>query len=676
MKKNKSSNRSISIKTKLIIIFLTFGLIPVMLVGGIGISKSTSAIKNEVEFYANQIINLVGHTIDEMAIGIDKEYEGLTANLEFNQAMYQYMSLGEAFKDMRSLTKPLDDVYVSNTNVQGAMLITEKGNVSVGKWEGLEVLAWNDLEQKGILEQVIGTRKTLWVSNYNETGEIVVFKQISNMYAKDYKGVVAFRINMQKLLGIIDNEDMQKYQQTIIVVDSQENIVIEGVSANIGKNIREIHPNLYDAEKDYVFDQSNTAYFGKEQFVMHTLCNNGEWKLIMKIPIDKILGEVYTLTKLVAEIVLVGAVIIILMALLIGRSFIKPINKIVEYMKCTEQGDLTIEINTKGNKEIYLLANSFKNMLLNIRNMIRQTMQVLEKVKEKSRRVEERALDTYEMAKDFTYAIEDITQGTLNQAKEIEYSIEELKNLEESINQMSKRFKQVATVSKNTQQLSSKSMKVMSKLDVQTEESRKVTANIGVEINDLAKKTEDIIEVVRLIESISEQTNLLSLNAAIEAARAGVHGKGFGVVAEEVRKLAGSSKEATNKIAYIVLGIQDQMNDTRGSVDKANDTFNEQLVITKQMREAFEEIMSAMKGIVVEMQEVHSCVEQIGHNKIDVVQSMKRIEHVVEEVVALTEELLSSSTEQMQVANNMAELAKELSGDVEQLNREAKSFKV
>jgi methyl-accepting chemotaxis protein len=195
-------------------------------------------------------------------------------------------------------------------------------------------------------------------------------------------------------------------------------------------------------------------------------------------------------------------------------------------------------------------------------------------------------------------------------------------------------------------------------------------------IKGLEERSKEIGQITRVITDISSQTNLLALNAAIEAARAGEHGRGFAVVADEVRKLAKQSNESAKQISDLISMIQVETNKAVQSMKTTTKEVIEGIDVVNTAGTSFEQIENVIKDVVSQIQEVSSEVEQMAFGTGQVVESINMIAKVSEETASRTQNISTATEEQSASMEEISASASSLSIMAEELQMLIRKFKV
>jgi methyl-accepting chemotaxis protein len=198
-----------------------------------------------------------------------------------------------------------------------------------------------------------------------------------------------------------------------------------------------------------------------------------------------------------------------------------------------------------------------------------------------------------------------------------------------------------------------------------------IRAKVGVsaeKVQEMGRRSDQIGAIVETIEDIASQTNLLALNAAIEAARAGEHGKGFAVVADEVRKLAERASNATKEIGGLIKGIQTTVNEAVHAMEEGAREVEVGVSRANEAGHALSSILEAADAVYKQAQEAKLATEQVRQASNELVNSIDSVSAVVEENTAATEQMTNSSSEVTQAVETIASVSEENSAAVEEVS--------
>ena len=279
----------------------------------------------------------------------------------------------------------------------------------------------------------------------------------------------------------------------------------------------------------------------------------------------------------------VSALITIGLALLLTRSIVLPLSQSLKVAEVVAGGDLTAAISISGKDEPARLLYALKSM----QQSLRETIQ----------RISDSSSQLASASEELSCVTEDATRGLHQQSLEIEQAAT-------AVNQMTAAVEEVASNAAATSQASRESDRIAQHGREQVQQTvlsieslaEDVTTNVA-QVEDLAQKVYGITTVLDVIRAIAEQTNLLALNAAIEAARAGEAGRGFAVVADEVRALAHRTQQSTREIEQMITGIQQGTDLAVSSMQQSNTRARSTLEAAKAAGVALEDIASAFTVI-------------------------------------------------------------------------------
>ena len=272
--------------------------------------------------------------------------------------------------------------------------------------------------------------------------------------------------------------------------------------------------------------------------------------------------------------------------------------------------------------------------------------------------------------------MESLSSGATEQTTDADKAAEVIRELVMQMNKTEESFDQVIQVTKRTKEASTAASVTIEELSSTTVESIKLSENIKADMSALTIRFKEILSIIDMINAISSQTNLLALNAAIEAARAGEAGKGFAVVADEVRKLASQSSEAAKSISDIVNNIYKETKLTEDMIESGSVIYQRQEIAAKNTEKTFKEIVLDMDSVMKEVDLVYKLLSGLDQIQESATDSITSIAAISEESASAIEEVLATGEEQIAASEQLAQMASNLSAIIDVMSENVKRFRV
>lgn len=478
-------------------------------------------------------------------------------------------------------------------------------------------------------------------------------------------------------IHIFDTDYLSVYSSSGILV-----AVSEKLYYNIGKSVMD-----FSSSRKFIYHitQSKSSY-RQNTFVVKTESKSQKgkffysfgtpikigagksaWTAVITIDEKEIEAESERLVFLFLIIGIASVFVVVIFVYLIAKSFSKPIVKIVGTAKLIANGDFTIDIDSKRKDEIGQLQGALKNILSKVKDVISDIKNVTVQMASSSEEMSsttisfsDNARNQAASAEQVTATIEELSAGIDNVAQNSEDQSLKLETLLSTMNQLSamihtmeEQISEMVVISEN---ISSRASIGESSLKGMSDSMKKITGS-----------SKQMTTIVKLINDISEQINLLSLNAAIEAARAGDAGKGFAVVADEISKLADATSKSIKDITTLITAnnneIQKGMANVGDTIDIITNIIEDIATIGNQMNNISESMKKQLETNNVvnnEASEVRIKANQISsatsEQKIaitEVVKSVSNISELTQSNAAGSEQMASSSEEIAAMADNL-----------------------
>ncbi|ULO07843.1 methyl-accepting chemotaxis protein [Paenibacillus sp. 19GGS1-52] len=370
-------------------------------------------------------------------------------------------------------------------------------------------------------------------------------------------------------------------------------------------------------------------------------------------------------------------VIAIIAAYLLIRRMISPLTRLSSSVNLVAQGDLTHDpILFKSKDEIGTLARDFNEMTLNLRTLITQVNDTSMLVASSSQELSASAQETNRAGEHSVNVTIELADGANVQLQNLEGSYQAVQDMSRFISEIASS----AGIALNHANVNAEKARVgRESMDSTTEQMMVMSGSISMLsgiINRLSSHSKEIESIVGVIASIAEETNLLSLNAAIEAARAGDEGRGFAVVAQSVRKLAERSSQSAAQIGQLINLIVNQMDKATEMMTSSTKEMEQSSEMIDTAGTSFAEIELSVSGMAEQSQVISVTVGELGDLATKLVTSIQHIVSISNQTAEGAETLSASSQQQLAAMEEVESSATFLSSLAEKLQVLVENFKV
>lgn len=544
------------------------------------------------------------------------------------------------------------------------------------------VIADSRLESKKQIDKYIGIK--LDKVRYKDAREDQVFEV-------DKEPVLLFQKEIKKenetighyVMGISLKDFYRRFQMDIDSRISMQLINGNGIILNdprtnlIGKKI----------EDDWILKNigeniaSNYRYTSSLYQSLERLGEGRKLYLVINIPEDMLKGPARKLGYTVVFIAMVGVIIIMASGYLLIRWQLNPLKRLLVSFEQLKKGKLTESTyltgkDTTRRDELGILSKSFNEMVRQLKGIITSISGAAKSVSSSSKQLKENSRDVGVISEKVACSIQEVAAGADNQAESVDEINRKMQNLTAVIENIEKTNTELKKLSKTMEKATEEGQKEIEKVSGQMGKIKTSIEEVASGISSFTSISQEIDDILLIINSIAEQTNLLALNAAIEAARAGEAGRGFSVVAEEIRNLAVESVKSADRIRDLIDEIKRESEKASDKMVQGNEEVKNGEEVVLSAEQVFKEIREIINQVVAGIESSSESIREVNADSKKIATNVENIATISVQTSTSAQEVASASQEQTASVEEMASLSENLSDMADDLNKLVRKFKL
>lgn len=666
----------ISLRIQLIVGFA----VPILFLVGVGVISYRNASSGMIENYENSAINALDMTMECLERGFSPsvanvlELANNTMVSSYVQGGYDLNSTSQS--TVRSsistdiMVKQTTNDFIENIHIipSGDILAITTANTSNSNVQGF----MNKLKESEDAV-MISDSGVLW-------GSVHPFvDQKFDISEEDYILYCSYRVGNGDKCGLVTIDiSSRAIRELMEQLDFGEGSHLAFITSD-GREL-DLDGDVRISEMDFYTEGEDTTryveYGGKEYFYMVRQSETTGGSFAVMVPKTTITQKADSIKNITMFMVLLACAAAVLLSTVIIAGIGSNITKSIDALDEVAKGNLVMKNLRRKSNEFGRLHAAIHNTVKKMRQLVGAVRQVIGLVSASGIQVSEASESVSGMVDDMSAEISEIGNNITREDTEIATCSQLMEELSAKIKKVNATIKEMIDYIDHTKVIVSEGMDTVHIMTEQSGATYQATGEVKEQVSALGGRLNHIVQFVDSIKEIADQTNLLSLNASIEAARAGESGRGFSVVAEEIRKLAESSGKTAEEIRKVVGEVEKHAEHTSEKVKEAEQYVEVQEKTVQDTAHAFDAINQFIEECVKQMEEAAVGIEDMNTERRNAMSAMRRIHECSEESVKSVDSVKGTLEKQIVCAETLSVEAEGLKEHMQQLDQVIAAFKL
>lgn len=400
------------------------------------------------------------------------------------------------------------------------------------------------------------------------------------------------------------------------------------------------------------------------------------WTLVSVTKIDDIFANINSIMFRVILICIVFAAIGLLLSIYITKDITKAFKKLMRKMDEVKSGNLDIEFKFDRKDEIGYLEKSFENMVKSLKELVNKIRDASYVSIDSSQTLSASCEENYASIEELKALLQMLTDDFHKQSGDVVLGKDKVAVIKEKISRAKNNIEVTDEIILKSRQLSDLNKNSVSLLYNMSDNIKKAMDNISMEFKELINASSEIGKITQAITRISDQTKLLALNATIESAKAGVYGRSFALVAEEIKKLSVQSKEFVSSINNKIKNIVGKIEKAGASVSSLNGVVNESEKTVTSVVESFDNNLNFLNTIVNQIENIKESINSIETSGNDIIAITESISESIESDIEHIDNINITTDQQLKMVEQLVQKSEELRCIAQELESEVNNFQV